>query len=160
MSKTPKQTPSAIEEKIRLVRELAQVMEDKGLVEIDLEDENVSVHLSKTGSMMPSQMPMQIPAQMPAPAASAPAATESAPATAPEHAMNSPMVGTVYLSPEPGAAVFVKTGDTVKSGQTLLIIEAMKVMNPITATTAGVVRQILVDDGQPVEFGEPLIVIE
>ena len=160
MSKTPKQTPSAIEEKIRLVRELAQVMEDKGLVEIDLEDENVSVHLSKTGSMMPSQMPMQIPAQMPAPAASAPAATESAPATAPENAMNSPMVGTVYLSPEPGAAVFVKTGDTVKPGQTLLIIEAMKVMNPITATAAGVVRQILVDDGQPVEFGEPLIVIE
>lgn len=164
MSKTPKQTPSATEEKIRLVRELAQVMEDKGLVEIDLEDESVSVHLSKTGSMMPTQMPMQMPmqmpAQMPAPAASAPAATESAPATAPEHAMNSPMVGTVYLSPEPGAAVFVKTGDTVKPGQTLLIIEAMKVMNPITATTAGVVRQILVDDGQPVEFGEPLIVIE
>jgi acetyl-CoA carboxylase biotin carboxyl carrier protein len=156
MSKTPKQAPNAIEEKIRLVRELAQVMEDKGLVEIDLEDESVSVHLSKTGSMMPAQMPTQ----MPAPAASAPAATESAPASAPEHAMTSPMVGTVYLSPEPGAAVFVKTGDTVKPGQTLLIIEAMKVMNPITATAAGVVRQILVDDGQPVEFGEPLIVIE
>lgn len=156
MSKTPKQAPNAIEEKIRLVRELAQVMEDKGLVEIDLEDESVSVHLSKTGSMMTAQMPMQ----MPAPAASAPAATESAPASAPEHAMTSPMVGTVYLSPEPGAAVFVKTGDTVKPGQTLLIIEAMKVMNPITATAAGVVRQILVDDGQPVEFGEPLIVIE
>jgi acetyl-CoA carboxylase biotin carboxyl carrier protein len=164
MSKTPKQAPNAIEEKIRLVRELAQVMEDKGLVEIDLEDESVSVHLSKTGSMMPAQMPMQMPAQMPtqmpAPAASAPATTESAPASAPEHAMTSPMVGTVYLSPEPGAAVFVKTGDTVKPGQTLLIIEAMKVMNPITATAAGVVRQILVDDGQPVEFGEPLIVIE
>jgi acetyl-CoA carboxylase biotin carboxyl carrier protein len=164
MSKTPKQAPNAIEEKIRLVRELAQVMEDKGLVEIDLEDESVSVHLSKTGSMMPAQMPMQMPAQMPtqmpAPAASAPAATESSPASAPEHAMTSPMVGTVYLSPEPGAAVFVKTGDTVKPGQTLLIIEAMKVMNPITATAAGVVRQILVDDGQPVEFGEPLIVIE
>ena len=164
MSKTPKQAPNAIEEKIRLVRELAQVMEDKGLVEIDLEDGSVSVHLSKTGSMMPAQMPMQMPAQMPtqmpAPAASAPAATESAPASAPEHAMTSPMVGTVYLSPEPGAAVFVKTGDTVKPGQTLLIIEAMKVMNPITATAAGVVRQILVDDGQPVEFGEPLIVIE
>jgi acetyl-CoA carboxylase biotin carboxyl carrier protein len=164
MSKTPKQAPNAIEEKIRLVRELAQVMEDKGLVEIDLEDESVSVHLSKTGSMMPAQMPMQMPAQMPtqmpAPAAFAPAATESAPASAPEHAMTSPMVGTVYLSPEPGAAVFVKTGDTVKPGQTLLIIEAMKVMNPITATAAGVVRQILVDDGQPVEFGEPLIVIE
>jgi acetyl-CoA carboxylase biotin carboxyl carrier protein len=160
MSKTPKQAPNATEEKIRLVRELAQVMEDKGLVEIDLEDESVSVHLSKTGSMMPAQMPMQMPAQMPTPAASAPAATESAPASAPEHAMTSPMVGTVYLSPEPGAAVFVKTGDTVKPGQTLLIIEAMKVMNPITATAAGVVRQILVDDGQPVEFGEPLIVIE
>ena len=160
MSKTPKQAPNATEEKIRLVRELAQVMEDNGLVEIDLEDESVSVHLSKTSSMMPTQMPMQMPAQMPAPAASASPTTESAPASAPEHAMTSPMVGTVYLAPEPGAAVFVKTGDTVKSGQTLLIIEAMKVMNPITATTAGVVRQILVDDGQPVEFGEPLIVIE
>jgi acetyl-CoA carboxylase biotin carboxyl carrier protein len=156
MSKTPKQAPNATEEKIRLVRELAQVMEDNGLVEIDLEDESVSVHLSKTGSMMPTQMPMQ----MPAPTASASPITESAPASVPEHAMTSPMVGTVYLAPEPGAAVFVKTGDTVKSGQTLLIIEAMKVMNPITATTAGVVRQILVDDGQPVEFGEPLIVIE
>ena len=160
MSKTPKQAPNATEEKIRLVRELAQVMEDNGLVEIDLEDESVSVHLSKTSSMMPTQMPMQMPAQMPAPAASASPTTVSVPAPAPEHAMTSPMVGTVYLAPEPGAAVFVKTGDTVKSGQTLLIIEAMKVMNPITATTAGVVRQILVDDGQPVEFGEPLIVIE
>lgn len=156
MSKTPKQAQNATEEKIRLVRELAQVMEDNGLVEIDLEDESLSVHLSKTGSMMP----MQMPAQMPAPAASASPTTVSVPASAPEHAMTSPMVGTVYLAPEPGAAVFVKTGDTVKSGQTLLIIEAMKVMNPITATTAGVVRQILVDDGQPVEFGEPLIVIE
>ncbi len=70
------------------------------------------------------------------------------------------MVGTAYLAPEPGAAVFVKVGDTVKAGQTLLIIEAMKVMNPITAPSAGTVRQILVDDTQPVEFGEPLIVIE
>ena len=69
------------------------------------------------------------------------------------------MVGRAYLAPEPGAAVFVKEGDNVKAGQTLLIIEAMKVMNPITAPKAGVVSRILIEDGQPVEFGEPLIVI-
>ena len=74
--------------------------------------------------------------------------------------MKSPMVGTAYLAPEPGADNFVKVGDSVKSGQTLLIIEAMKVMNPITATESGTVKSILVDNAQPVEYGQPLIVIE
>jgi acetyl-CoA carboxylase biotin carboxyl carrier protein len=136
-------------------------MEDTGLVEIDFEDENVSVHLSKTGSVSHAPM-MAAPAPVAAPA---PAATASAPAPeAPvdsdlDHAVNSPMVGRAYLAPEPGAAMFVKEGDNVKAGQTLLIIEAMKVMNPITAQKAGVVSRILIEDGQPVEFGEPLIVI-
>ena len=85
------------------------------------------------------------------------AAAQSAPAAG---AVNSPMVGTVYLSPSPGADPFVKVGDTVAQGQTLMIVEAMKTMNPIAAPKAGVVKQVLVRDAQPVEFGEPLIVID
>jgi len=161
MAQTPRKSSDEIAQKTKLVRELAQIMEDTGLVEIDFEDENVSVHLSKTGSVSHAPM-MAAPASVAAPA---PAATASAPAPeAPvdsdlDHAVNSPMVGRAYLAPEPGAAMFVKEGDNVKAGQTLLIIEAMKVMNPITAPKAGVVSRILIEDGQPVEFGEPLIVI-
>ena len=147
--------------KTKLVRELAQIMKDTGLVEIDFEDENVSVHLSKTGSV--SHAPMMAapaPVAAPAPAATASASAPEAPVDSDlDHAVNSPMVGRAYLAPEPGAAMFVKEGDNVKAGQTLLIIEAMKVMNPITAPKAGVVSRILIEDGQPVEFGEPLIVI-
>jgi acetyl-CoA carboxylase biotin carboxyl carrier protein len=161
MAQTPRKSSDEIAQKTKLVRELAQIMEDTGLVEIDFEDENVSVHLSKTGSVSHAPI-MAAPAPV---AANAPAATASAPAPeAPvdsdlDHAVNSPMVGRAYLAPEPGAAMFVKEGDNVKAGQTLLIIEAMKVMNPITAPKAGVVSRILIEDGQPVEFGEPLIVI-
>ena len=161
MAQTPRKSSDEIAQKTKLVRELAQIMEDTGLVEIDFEDENVSVHLSKTGSVSHTPM-MAAPAPVAAPA---PAATALAPAPeAPvdsdlDHAVNSPMVGRAYLAPEPGAAMFVKEGDNVKAGQTLLIIEAMKVMNPITAPKAGVVSRILIEDGQPVEFGEPLIVI-
>ena len=166
MSKAPQKTSDAVDERVRLIRELAKVMEDTGLVEIDLEDDNVSVHLSKTGTMAPAQMMSPMMAA-PAPAQSAAASTpvETAKAAAadksvPDNAITSPMVGTAYLAPEPGAAVFIKEGDNIKAGQTLLIIEAMKVMNPITAPSTGTVRQILVDDGQPVEFGEPLVVID
>lgn len=161
MAQTPRKSSDEIAQKTKLVRELAQIMEDTGLVEIDFEDENVSVHLSKTGSVSHAPM-MAAPAPVAAPA---PAATASAPAPEAlvdsdlDHAVNSPMVGRAYLAPEPGAAMFVKEGDNVKAGQTLLIIEAMKVMNPITAPKAGVVSRILIEDGQPVEFGEPLIVI-
>ena len=168
MSKAPQKTSDAVDERVRLIRELAKVMEDTGLVEIDLEDDHVSVHLSKTGTMAPAQMMSPMMAA-PAPAAphsaAAPTPFETAKAAAadksvPDNAITSPMVGTAYLAPEPGAAVFIKEGDNIKAGQTLLIIEAMKVMNPITAPSTGTVRQILVDDGQPVEFGEPLVVID
>ncbi|WP_284278469.1 acetyl-CoA carboxylase biotin carboxyl carrier protein, partial [Sphingobium jiangsuense] len=95
-------------------------------------------------------------AAAPAAAAEAPAA----PAAVPANAVKSPMVGTAYLAAEPGAAPFVSVGQTVKAGDTLLIVEAMKVMNPITATSAGTVRQVLVENGQPVEFDQPLVVVE
>ena len=153
MAKTPRKSSDEIANKVHLIRELAQIMEETGLVEVDFEDDKVSVHLSKTGSV--SHAPMM--------AAHAPIAAPAPEATADadlENAINSPMVGRAYLAPEPGAAVFVKEGDSVKAGQTLLIIEAMKVMNPITAPNAGVVRRILIEDGQPIEFGEPLIIIE
>ncbi|MDP2213554.1 biotin/lipoyl-containing protein, partial [Phenylobacterium sp.] len=87
-------------------------------------------------------------------------AAPAAPARAAGDAVNSPMVGTVYLQPQPGSPSFVKVGDTVAAGQTLMIIEAMKTMNPIPAPRAGMVVEILVSDAQPVEFGEPLVVIE
>jgi acetyl-CoA carboxylase biotin carboxyl carrier protein len=99
----------------------------------------------------------------PAPAAAAPAseaAAEVAPAAAPVDAVKSPMVGTAYLSPEPGAKPFIAPGQSVKAGDTLLIIEAMKVMNPITAPKGGKIGQILIGDAQPVEFDQPLVVIE
>ncbi|ESQ92457.1 hypothetical protein ABAC460_02895, partial [Asticcacaulis sp. AC460] len=94
-----------------------------------------------------------------APAAEAPAAAPAA-ASPPKDAITSPMVGTVYLSAQPGAAAFIKVGDKVKQGQTLLIIEAMKTMNPIPSPREGVVAQILVNDAQPVEYGAPLVVFE
>ena len=102
-------------------------------------------------------------AQAPAPASAAAAAAPAAPAEeAPQRgeAVKSPMVGTVYLQPQPGSPAFIKVGDTVSAGQTLLIVEAMKTMNPIPAPNAGVVLKILVEDGQPVEFGEPLVIVE
>ncbi len=164
MAQTPRKSSDEIAQKTRLIRELAEIMDDTGLVEIDFEDDKVSVHLSKTGSVSHAPMmaaPAPVAAPAPAAAASAPAvSTPETPADSDlDHAVNSPMVGRAYLAPEPGAAVFVKEGDNVKAGQTLLIIEAMKVMNPITAPKAGVVSRILIEDGQPVEFGEPLIVI-
>ncbi|HEY8004635.1 MAG TPA: biotin/lipoyl-containing protein, partial [Phenylobacterium sp.] len=100
------------------------------------------------------------PAAAPAPAAQAAAAADApAPVRAAGDTVNSPMVGSVYLQPEPGAEPFVKVGDTVTAGQTLMIVEAMKTMNPIPAPKAGKILEILVQDGQPVEFGEPLAVI-
>ena len=155
--KTPKKTQDSTEQQTRLVRALADIMDEAALTRLRFEDENVSISLSKGGRMsasMPAPAPAPAPVAAPAPA-SAPAET-----AIPENALTSPMVGRAYLAPEPGAAPFVKEGDSVKAGQTLLIIEAMKVMNPITATSGGVVRRILVEDAQPVEFGEALIVID
>jgi acetyl-CoA carboxylase biotin carboxyl carrier protein len=111
------------------------------------------VHAPVATAPIPAAAPAAAPA---APAAAAPAA----PAAAPANAITSPMVGTVYMSPEPGAKVFVNVGDKVKKGDTLMLIEAMKTFNPVVAEAAGTVKEILVDDAQPVEFGEPLIVVE
>jgi len=149
-----------------LVKELAELLSGNELTEIEVEDGDRKIKVKREGAPMMAYAPA--PAA-PAPAANAPAAeaapaaapaAEAAPAAAPVDAVKSPMVGTVYLSPEPGAKPFITPGQTVKAGDTLLIIEAMKVMNPITAPKAGKVAQILIGDAQPVEFDQPLVVIE
>jgi acetyl-CoA carboxylase biotin carboxyl carrier protein len=137
-----------------LVRKLAALLKDTGLAEIEFESEGkrIRVNTGATGAM-------HIPVAAAAPAAAAPAAAAKADGP-PAGALTSPMVGTAYLSPEPGAAQFVKAGDRVNKGQTVLIIEAMKVMNPIQAPVSGTVKDILIADGQPVEFGEALMIIQ
>ncbi len=137
-----------------LIAELADLMAEKDLAELELEDDDRSIRLARAVAA-----PVAVAAPAPvATAAAAPAAPVGG--AVPEGAVESPMVGTVYLSPQPGAPAFLKAGDTVAEGQTLLIIEAMKVMNPIPAPRAGTVKMIMVTDGQPVEFGEPLVVID
>jgi acetyl-CoA carboxylase biotin carboxyl carrier protein len=136
-----------------LIRKLAQLLKETGLTEIEFEANNTRVRVNAGGTG-----PAIVAAPAAAVAAAAPAGggTPDAPAAG---SVSSPMVGTAYLSPEPNSAAFVKVGDRVAKGQTILIIEAMKVMNPIPAPHAGTVTQILVQDGQPVEFGEPLMVV-
>ncbi|MGX7894894.1 acetyl-CoA carboxylase biotin carboxyl carrier protein [Tsuneonella sp. HG222] len=146
-----------------LVRQLADVLAETGLTEIEVEDGGSRIRVSRAAVAAPAAV-QQVAAPVaaaPAPASAAPAAAapDAAPAADTANAIKSPMVGTVYLSPEPGAAEFVKVGDAVKPGDTLLIVEAMKVMNPITATAAGTVKAVLVDSGQPVEYDQPLIVV-
>ncbi len=141
----------------KLVRELAKLLTETGLTEIEVEDGDRKIKVSRA-----TTLPVQ-PAVAPAPAAAAPAPSASPPAepAAPDtaDAIRSPMVGTAYLHPEPGADAFIKVGDKVKAGDTLVIVEAMKVMNPITAPAAGTVKQILIANAQPVEFDQPLVVI-
>ena len=142
-----------------LVKELAELLSANELTEIEVEDGDRKIKVKREGAPVMAYAPA--PAA-PAPVAAAPAAApaEGAPAAAPVDAVKSPMVGTVYLSPEPGAKPFITPGQTVKAGDTLVIIEAMKVMNPITAPKAGRIAQILIGDAQPVEFDQPLVVIE
>ena len=146
-----------------LVRELAEMLGDTGLTEIEVEDGDRKIRVSRGGGVamaapMAAQMAAPAPAAARAPAA-APAAESAPAADDTAGAIKSPMVGTAYLAAEPGAPDFVKVGDSVKEGQTLLIVEAMKVMNPITADKAGTVKSILVENAQPVEFDQPLVVI-
>ena len=147
-----------------LVRQLAEILNETDLTEVEVErgDLKIKVKRSVTVAAAPVQY-AAAPAPVAAPAAAAPAAMPSDPATIVARAgdeVKSPMVGTAYLQPSPEAAPFVKKGDTVKKGQTLLIVEAMKTMNPIQAPRDGVVADILVGDAQPVEFGEPLVLLE
>jgi acetyl-CoA carboxylase biotin carboxyl carrier protein len=140
----------------KLVRELAELLSETGLTEIEVEDGDRKIKVSRA-----TTAPVQHMAA-PAPAAAAPVAAAAAPEpAAPDtaNAIRSPMVGTAYLHPEPGADAFIKVGDKVSAGQTLLIIEAMKVMNPIAATSDGTVKQILIENAQPVEFDQPLVVV-
>ena len=162
MASASKSTSSKSETK--LVKELADILDASGLAEIEYETEAVSIRLSRVTRAAPvaAVAPVApVPAAAPAaaPAADAPAAAPANPASHPG-AVTSPMVGTVYSSPEPDAPAFISEGDTVKAGQTLFIVEAMKVMNPITAPKAGTVTNILVQNAQPVEFGEALVIIE
>ena len=165
MANSPK-APAADPIDARLVKRLADILTETGLSEIEVEHGGLKIRVAKQLSAGPAQVTYAAPAAhapAPAPAASAApaAATDAAPAArASGDAVKSPMVGSVYLQPEPGAEPFVKVGDTVAAGQTLMIIEAMKTMNPIPAPKAGKVVEVLVEDGQPVEFGEPLAVIE
>lgn len=150
-----------------LVRELAAILREADLGEVEVEHEGLRIRVSKATSMAPvAPTVVHAPAAAaPAPVAAAAATPAAAPAAtpaaaAPANAITSPMVGTVYMSPEPGAKVFVNVGDKVKKGDTLMLIEAMKTFNPVIAEAGGTVKEILVDDAQPVEFGEPLIVVE
>lgn len=143
-----------------LVRELAELLSETGLSEIEVEDGTRKIRVART--LTAAAAPVAVAAPVAAPVAPAPAAAPApAPAPAADHAnaVRSPMVGTVYLTPEPGAAPFVTVGQSVKAGATLVIIEAMKVMNPITASHGGTVTAILVENAQPVEFDQPLVVI-
>jgi len=159
---SPPKAPAADPIDARLVRRLADILTETGLSEIEVEHSGLKIRVAKTLTAAPMQMMHSSPMAAAAPVAPAPAAAPAeaaAPVRATGDTVNSPMVGSVYLQPEPGAEPFVKVGDTVAAGQTLMIVEAMKTMNPIPAPKAGKILEILVEDGQPVEFGEPLAVI-
>jgi acetyl-CoA carboxylase biotin carboxyl carrier protein len=143
-----------------LVRQLAELLNENALTEIEVVDGDRRIAVKREVTVA-AAAPAAAPPAAPAPAASAPAAApaEVSPANHPG-AVKSPMVGTVYLSGEPGSKPFVAPGDTVKEGDTLVIVEAMKVMNPIAAPRAGTVSRILVVDAQPVEFDQPLVIVE
>lgn len=140
-----------------LVRELAELLNETGLTEIEVEDDVRRIRVARGGTVTSAQAAPTFAAPS-VPAAAAPV-PETAPETAPVDALKSPMVGTVYLAAEPDAANFIKIGDKVSEGDTLLIVEAMKVMNPITADKPGTILAILVENAQPVEYDQPLVVI-
>ncbi|ADY64234.1 acetyl-CoA carboxylase biotin carboxyl carrier protein [Agrobacterium tumefaciens] len=150
-----------------LIRELANILNDTDLSEIEVEQEDLRIRVSRAApsTTVYAAAPTGYAAPAPAPAAAAVAApaapaVAAAPARNPANTVTSPMVGTVYLSPAPGARPFVEVGATVKEGQTILIVEAMKTMNQIPAPKSGKVVEIVVNDSQPVEYGEALVVIE
>ena len=155
----------------QVIKDLAELLNATGLTEIEIESGGMRIKVARSGghdttAYVPALPPVETPVATPAAAQAsteAAASGESAPAEDPAShpgAVKSPMVGTAYLSPEPGAAAFIKVGDTVSEGQTLLIVEAMKTMNPITAPRAGKITQIIVQNEQPVEFDQPLVIIE
>ncbi|QPL53445.1 acetyl-CoA carboxylase biotin carboxyl carrier protein [Vibrio navarrensis] len=145
---------------IRKIKKLIELVEESGISELEISEGEESVRISRHGQMMAAPAPIHYAA---APVAAAPVA-EATPAAAPAvsagHKVLSPMVGTFYRSPSPDSKAFIEVGQSVKAGDTLCIVEAMKMMNQIEADKSGVVTAILVEDGQPVEFDQPLVVIE
>ena len=150
---------------IRKVKKLIELLEESGIAEIEIKEGEESVRISRSSSLtvapapMVAAAPVAAPAVTPAPAPVAPAAGNES-AVPSGHTVNSPMVGTFYRAPAPGAANFVEVGDKVSEGDTLCIVEAMKMMNQIEADKSGTIKAILIDDAAPVEFDEPLFVIE
>ncbi|MGO4483458.1 acetyl-CoA carboxylase biotin carboxyl carrier protein [Rhizobium pisi] len=145
-----------------LIRDLANILNETDLTEIEVEQDDLRIRVSRAGTTQYVQAPIAAPA-FAAPAAAAPAAAAApvaAPSRNPANVVSAPMVGTVYMAPAPGARPFIEIGATVKEGQTLIIIEAMKTMNQIPSPKSGKVTEILVDDGHPVEYGQALVVIE
>ena len=149
-----------------LLKKLAETMGNAGLSEIEYVDGERSLRLSRATqapvvaaapAAAPMMAPMAAPTAAPVPAAAPTAAPAAAEPASNVKTIDSPMVGTVYLAPEPGAGNFVNVGEEIKEGDTLMIIEAMKVMNHLPSTQSGIVRRVLVADGEPVEFGQPLI---
>ena len=140
-----------------IVRELARLLDETGLSEIEFERDGQRVRVARQAqALAPAPSRLTAPADVPLPA------TDPAPVDPAKHpgVITSPMVGTAYVGPEPGSRPFVEIGSRVEAGDTLLIVEAMKTMNQIPSPRAGTVLQVLIEDGQPVEFGEPLMIIE
>ncbi|MDG1211398.1 MAG: acetyl-CoA carboxylase biotin carboxyl carrier protein [Paracoccaceae bacterium] len=152
---------------VEFIQALAAVLRENDLTELEVsrqtgEDQELNIRIARTVQAAPVAVSVPVAAPTPA-AAAAPAAAAETPAADPAqnpNAVTSPMVGTVYLSPEPTAPAFVKVGDQVSEGQTIIIVEAMKTMNQIPAPRAGTVKRILVEDKQAVEFGAPLVIVE
>jgi acetyl-CoA carboxylase biotin carboxyl carrier protein len=145
-----------------LVRELAQLLTDNQLTEIEVQDGERRIKVSREPAPIIGASAAMMPQAAPALTAPPMHAKEDVGAPAEGlagHSIKSPMVGTAFLSPEPGGTPFIEVGDAVKAGDTLLIVEAMKVMNPITAPEGGVIKKIMVADAQPVEFDQPLVII-
>ena len=148
---------------IRKVKKLIELLEESGISEIEIKEGEESVRISRNGPSMTMPQMQYAPAMAPpmaAPATAAPVAAEAAAPEVSDHVVTSPMVGTFYEAPSPGSAPFVEVGKSVKEGDTLCIIEAMKMLNQIEADKSGVIKQMVVENGQPVEFGQPLFIIE
>lgn len=145
---------------IRKVKKLIELLEESGIAEIEIQEGEESVRISRYGSSPVAAPVAMAPAPVAAPAAAAPVETAAPTAASTENAVTSPMVGTFYLSSSPGAAPFSTVGQTVKTGDVICIIEAMKIMNQIESDRDGVIKSILAEDGNPIEFGQPLFIIE
>lgn len=156
-----KTTPGKIDER-DLIRDLAALLDESNLTEIEVERSGLRVRIARNVTVAAGVPVAPVIAAAPAAAAAAPAATAAPILDVAKHPgmVPSPMVGTAYLASEPGAKPFVEVGTKVKAGDTLLIVEAMKTMNQIPSPRTGTVTQVLVEDGQPIEFGEPLVIIE